>query len=63
MVLYWMGLEHGRGGHQHSIVFDLTQDCVARSMLGAMEMEIRLAIGLRMLPGGSYLDIAPRFGV
>lgn len=26
-------------------------------------MEIRLAIGLRMLAGGSYLDVAPRFGV
>ena len=26
-------------------------------------MEIRLAIGLRMLAGGSYLDIAPRFGI
>ena len=26
-------------------------------------MEIRLAIGLRMLVGGFYLGIAPRFGV
>lgn len=26
-------------------------------------MEIRLAIGLRMLAGGSYLDVAARFGV
>lgn len=26
-------------------------------------MEIRLAIGLRMLAGGSYLDIASRFGI
>ena len=26
-------------------------------------MEIRRAIGLRMLAGGSYLDVAARFGV
>ena len=30
---------------------------------GAIEVEIRLAIGLRMLAGGSYLDIASKFGV
>ena len=29
---------------------------------GAIEVEILLAIGLRMLAGGSYLDIASKFG-
>ena len=30
---------------------------------GAIEVVIRLAIGLLMLAGGSYLDIALRFGI
>ena len=39
-----------------------TQDCAARS-LELSRWKIHLAIGLRTLAGGSYLDVAARFGV
>lgn len=44
------------------VVFAITQDCVARS-IELSTWKVRLAMGLRILAGGGYLDAATIIGV